>query len=44
MFILKFEDPHYFRWEDLLWLEFRHVYEIYHQGSLDVSLLRSCVL
>lgn len=45
MFALRVKPIDFFgEGEKLLWLEFKKIYEMYHQDALDVSLISTWVL
>lgn len=44
MFGCRVKDEHFFNGEETIWLEFKDIYEVYHQDALDVSLLACWVL
>ena len=41
---VKIKDEDYFRGEDVIWLHFEELYQLYHQDALDISFLSTWLL
>ncbi|KAJ1275866.1 hypothetical protein BS78_05G168700, partial [Paspalum vaginatum] len=44
LIVVRVKDEDYFNGVDLFYLDFKDIYEIYHQGALDISLISCWVL
>ena len=39
MFGVHYKDEHFFHGDDIIWIDFEEIFQLYHQDAVDVSLI-----